>query len=117
MWHWKRFISHNNIRINHQSQNTFKKRTVMKSFIQPLFHKHPILGVTPLRLIFMRGLYFITFIGLAFQSWDYLVFPGEPLNYMEGIAFSFWATYATLMGIGIRYPLKMLPLLFLQLAL
>ncbi|TAI49166.1 hypothetical protein [Flagellimonas allohymeniacidonis] len=88
----------------------------MKSFIQTLVHKHPRLGVTPLRLFFMRGLYFITFIGLAFQSWEYLIFPGEPLDYITGVTFSFWATYATLMGLGIRYPLKMLPLLYLQLA-
>lgn len=68
------------------------------------------------RLILMRGLYLLTFIGLAFQAWEYILFPNEPLDYITGVAFSFWASYATLMGIGIRYPLKMLALLFLQLA-
>ncbi len=67
------------------------------------------------RLTIMRGLYLLTFIGLAFQAWEYLLFPGEQIDYITGVAFSFWATYATLMGLGVRYPLKMLPLLFLQL--
>lgn len=72
--------------------------------------------LSKLRLVLMRGLYLLTFIGLAFQAWEYLLFPDEPLDYITGVAFSFWASYATLMGIGVRYPLKMLPLLFLQLA-
>lgn len=67
------------------------------------------------RLTIMRGLYLLTFIGLAFQAWEYLLFPGEQIDYITGVAFSFWATYATLMGLGVRYPIKMLPLLFLQL--
>lgn len=72
--------------------------------------------LSKLRLVLMRGLYLLTFIGLAFQAWEYILFPDEPLDYITGVAFSFWASYATLMGIGVRYPLKMLPLLFLQLA-
>ncbi|MGX1929223.1 hypothetical protein [Flagellimonas sp. 2504JD4-2] len=68
------------------------------------------------RLLLMRALYLLTFIGLAYEAWEYLLFPDEPLDYITGITFSFWATYATLMGLGVRYPLKMLPLIFLQLA-
>ena len=67
------------------------------------------------RLMLMRGLYLLTFIGLAFQAWEYLLFPEEQIDYITGVAFSFWATYATLMGLGVRYPVKMLPLLLLQL--
>lgn len=67
------------------------------------------------RVNLMRGLYFLTFIGLAKQAWTEILFPVEALGYLEGVAFSFWASYATLMVIGVRYPLKMLPFLFLQL--
>lgn len=80
--------------------------------------RQPLLGKTKLskfRLTLMRGLYFLTFIGLAKQAWTEILFPEEVLGYLEGVAFSFWASYATLMALGIRYPLKMLPLLFLQL--
>ncbi|WP_298790448.1 hypothetical protein [uncultured Allomuricauda sp.] len=68
------------------------------------------------RLILMRALYLLTFVGLAFEAWEYLLYPEEPIDYITGVTFSFWATYATLMGLGVRYPIKMLPLLFLQLA-
>ncbi|MGW9686639.1 hypothetical protein [Flagellimonas sp. 2504JD1-5] len=68
------------------------------------------------RLLLMRALYLLTFIGLAYEAWEYLLFPDEPIDYITGVTFSFWATYATLMGLGIRYPIKMLPLIFLQLA-
>ncbi|SHG23391.1 hypothetical protein [Flagellimonas flava] len=78
--------------------------------------REPIKRPPKFRLWLMRGLYFLTFIGLAYETWEYLLFPTEPLDYLSGVAFSFWAAYATLMGIGIRYPLKMLPLIFLQLA-
>lgn len=71
--------------------------------------------LSKLRLYLMRGLYFLTCIGLAKQAWTEILFPEEALTYLDGVAFSFWASYATLMGLGIRYPLKMLPLLFLQL--
>jgi hypothetical protein len=71
--------------------------------------------VSKFRLYLMRGLYLLTFIGLAFQTWETILFPSETLDYITGVAFSFWAAYATLMGLGIRYPIKMLPLLLLQL--
>ncbi len=67
------------------------------------------------RLLLMRGLYLLTFIGLAFQAWETILFPTETLDYITGVAFAFWASYATLMGLGIRFPIKMLPLLLLQL--
>ena len=34
---------------------------------------------------------------------------------MKGVAFSFWAALSTLSALGLRYPLKMLPLLLMQL--
>ncbi|MEM8764451.1 MAG: hypothetical protein AAGD88_11600 [Bacteroidota bacterium] len=73
-------------------------------------------GISKFRIWLMRGLYTLTFVGLAFQAWKTLLYPEEPLLYLEGVAFSFWAAYATLMGLGILFPLRMLPLIFLQLA-
>ena len=67
------------------------------------------------RLIVMRGLYLLTFVGLAFDSYSTLMDPGELLDTISGVAFVFWASYATLMGFGVRYPVQMMPLIFLQL--
>lgn len=68
-----------------------------------------------LRLYIMRGLYLLTFIGLAYDSWSTILYPNEQLDTLSGVAISFWASYSLLMGLGVRFPLKMLPLLFLQL--
>ena len=72
-------------------------------------------GLSKIRLYLMRGLYLLTFIGLAKQAWTEILYPSEPLDYITGVAFSFWASYATLMGLGVFYPVKMLPLILLQL--
>jgi hypothetical protein len=39
----------------------------------------------------------------------------QPWDPMIGVAFSFWAALAGLSLLGIRYPLAMLPILFMQL--
>lgn len=71
--------------------------------------------LSSLRLYLMRGLYFLTFIGLVFDNWSTILFPTDQMDTLTGVAISFWASYSLLMGMGIRYPIKMLPLLFLQL--
>ncbi len=76
---------------------------------------HDSSGLSKVRLYLMRGLYLLTFIGLTKQAWTEILFPAEPLDYITGVAFSFWASYATLMGLGVIYPVKMLPLILLQL--
>ncbi|MEO1484281.1 MAG: hypothetical protein AAFU57_00950 [Bacteroidota bacterium] len=73
-------------------------------------------SISKFRIWLMRSLYALTFVGLAFQAWETLLYPEEPLSYLDGVAFSFWAAYATLMGVGVFFPLRMLPLIFLQLA-
>ncbi len=67
------------------------------------------------RMLLMKGLYLLTFLTLGHSAWSALLFPTEPWIPLEGVAFSFWAAYATIMGLGVRYPIKMLPLLLLQL--
>ncbi|HEX9671289.1 MAG TPA: hypothetical protein VGC93_17610 [Thermoanaerobaculia bacterium] len=71
--------------------------------------------VSTLRLYLMRSLYFLTFVGVGMDVWPALINHGKPWDPMHGVAFSFWAAYSALMGLGIRYPLAMLPLLILQL--
>lgn len=63
----------------------------------------------------MRGLYFLTFISLAFDNWSAILFPDKQMDTLSGVAISFWASYSLLMVLGVRFPLKMIPLLLLQL--
>ena len=70
--------------------------------------------VSTLRLYLMRALYLLNFALGAFVWPDIIKHRGlsDPL---QAVAISFWAALFTLSGLGIRYPLKMLPLLFMQL--
>jgi hypothetical protein len=70
--------------------------------------------LSKLRLNVMRAVYLLTFLGLAPYAWQEIVRPGD-LEPMRGVAISFWAAYSTLMLLGVRYPVKILPLLILQL--
>jgi hypothetical protein len=67
------------------------------------------------RLYLMRLLYLLNFVFLSFQVWPVLINHAGTWNPVKGVAFSFWAALAALAGLGLRYPLKMLPLLLLQL--
>lgn len=67
------------------------------------------------RLYIMRGHYIITFVGLTFDSWSTFFSPDKQMDTLSGVAYSFWASFALLMGIGVRFPIKMIPLLLLQL--
>ena len=67
------------------------------------------------RLHTMRGLFFLNFISLAFDNWSTILSPGEQLGVLSGVAISFWAGFSVLILFGLRFPLKLLPILLLQL--
>lgn len=71
--------------------------------------------VSTFRLYLMRVLYLINFVGLGLSVWPGVIKHqglGDPL---QAVAICFWAALSALMGLGIRYPLQMLPLFLLQL--
>jgi hypothetical protein len=71
--------------------------------------------VSTFRLVAMRVIFAGTFLFIGTGAWRILLtYPG-PWDPLQGVAWSFWAAYGTLMLLGLRYPLKMLPLLLLQL--
>lgn len=71
-------------------------------------------GVHKYRLFSMRLIFFLTFILLGRNAWTELITHKGIWNPLEGVAYSFWAAYATLMILGLRRPLKMIPMLLLQ---
>jgi hypothetical protein len=71
--------------------------------------------VSRLRLYLMRAVYFLTFVGVGYQVWPTIIAHEKEWDPLRGVAFSFWGAYTVLMGLGIRYPLQMVPLLLLQL--
>ena len=59
-------------------------------------------------------LFFLNFISLAFDNWSTILFPSEQMTVLSGVAISFWAGFSLLNLLGVRFPLKMLPILMLQ---
>ena len=67
------------------------------------------------RLYLMRLLYLLNFVFLGLNVWPEFIKHEGLWDPVKGVAFSFWAALSALSILGIRYPLKMLPLFFLQL--
>lgn len=71
--------------------------------------------VSLLRLYVMRGMYLLNCVLVGSGVCYEFIHREKPWDQMVGVAFSFFAALAVLSAIGIRYPLGMLPLLFIQL--
>ena len=67
------------------------------------------------RLYLMRLLYLGNFVFLGLNVWPEMINHAGAWDPVRGAAFSFWAALSVLSGLGLRYPLRMLPLLLLQL--
>lgn len=71
--------------------------------------------VSTFRLYLMRAAYLVNFALIGFGAWPVLAGHTGPWDPVRGAAFSLYAGLSTLSLLGIRYPLKMAPLLLLQL--
>lgn len=71
--------------------------------------------VSTFRLYLMRALYLLNFVLLGLDVWPEVLRHQGAWDPLKGVAFSFWAALSALSGLGVRYPVRMLPLLLLQL--
>ena len=71
--------------------------------------------VSKFRLYVLRTLYLLILVALGSDVWPTVIHPQKLLAPLPGVAFSFWAALSAMGALGIRYPLKMLPVLILQL--
>ncbi len=67
------------------------------------------------RLYLMRLLYLLNFALLGLDVWPGIINHKGAWDPLHGVAFSFWSALSALSGLGVRYPLRMLALLLLQL--
>lgn len=72
--------------------------------------------VSVLCLYVLRGMYLLNFVLVGSGVSAQFIHREKLLDPIPGVAFSFWAGLACLSALGIRYPLAMLPLLFMQLS-
>lgn len=72
-------------------------------------------GVSPLRLNLLRGVYLLIGLGMGLQVWPQVVTGSGNWAQASGTVKCMFAALTLLALLGVRYPLKMLPLLFWEL--
>lgn len=79
-------------------------------------HMHaPEQNVSLFRLYALRATYLLLVVGMGFQIWPLIVHHGHPWSLMQGVADCMLGAMSALAALGLRYPLKMLPILFFEL--
>jgi hypothetical protein len=71
--------------------------------------------VSTFRLYLLRAMYLLMAVGLAFTIWPGILHHPAGVEHMRGVVRSLLGAVCLLAVLGIRYPLKMLPLLFFEL--
>jgi hypothetical protein len=71
--------------------------------------------VSIFRLYLLRAMYLLLVVGLAFTIWPQLLNHPTPWSLWHGVGCSTLGAVSILALLGIRYPLKMLPILFFEL--
>lgn len=71
--------------------------------------------VSTFRLYLLRAGYLVIALGLVVMIWPGIIRPPENLSHMGAVVRSLLGAVSLLAVLGIRYPLKLLPLLFFEL--
>ena len=72
-------------------------------------------GVRPFHIGVLRVLYVLMFVGVGIPVWGEILNHQGPWDHVRAIAFCVWAAYPTLGLLGLRQPLRMLPLVLFML--
>lgn len=72
--------------------------------------------VSILRLYALRATYLLIVVGVGTMIWPLLLAAPETAEHFRGVTWCLLGTVALLALLGLRYPLRMLPLLFFELA-
>ena len=71
-------------------------------------------GVRRINVYLLRVLYLLMATLLAKDVWTYIIAHQGPWNSDEAMAFSVWAGFSTLAILGVFHPVKMIPILLLE---
>lgn len=71
--------------------------------------------VSIFRLYLLRATYLLIVVGVGTMIWPLLLRSPEAAEHFRGVTWCLLSTVALLALLGLRYPLKMLPLLFFEL--
>jgi hypothetical protein len=71
-------------------------------------------GVRPLNIYLLRLVFILMFFVLGKTAWTHILTHRGSWEPNDAMAWCVWASFATLAGLGIFRPLKMLPILLLE---
>ena len=71
-------------------------------------------GVRPINIYLLRLLYILMFFVLGKETWTHILTHQGPWDPIDAVAWCVWTAFATLAGLGIIRPLKMLPIVLLE---
>ena len=71
-------------------------------------------GVPRINIYLLRLLYILMFFVLGKDTWTHILTHRGPWDPTDAVAWCVWTAFATLAGIGIIHPVKMLPIVLLE---
>jgi hypothetical protein len=71
-------------------------------------------GVRPINVYLLRLVFVLMFFLLGKDTWTHVLTHHGPWEPVNAVAWCVWTAFATLAGLGIIRPLKMLPILLLE---
>ena len=86
--------------------------SLIKKLFQPDFARYE--GVRPINIWLMRVLYLLMASLLAMDVWSYVLGHQGAWTNQEAMAWSVWGAFSTLAILGVLHPLKMIPILLLE---
>lgn len=84
----------------------------IKSIFQPDYGRYE--GVRPINIYLMRLLYLLMMVFVGKDSWTTIFTHHGAWDPKEAMEWSVWAAFATLAVLGFFRPVKMIPILFLE---
>ncbi|HUG97565.1 MAG TPA: hypothetical protein VMQ83_00130 [Gammaproteobacteria bacterium] len=70
--------------------------------------------VSTLRLYLLRAMYLLIAVGLGILIWPGILVPGDNVSHMGSVVRSMLGALALVALLGLRYPIKMLPMLLFE---
>jgi hypothetical protein len=100
-------------RMPHLMKNQIMKTPV---FISKLFARdyNNYEGVRPVQIYLLRLVFALTFVLIGMFSWTSIINHEGEWKPVTAVAFCMWASYSTMSVLGVIRPLKMLPVILLQ---
>jgi len=81
-----------------------------------MVNAHPLSELPVYRLYLLRALFLLIGLGQGSQTWPAIIHHTKPWDFWHGVAMCFLGALTALSLLGVRYPVRMLPLLIFELA-